>query len=379
MSGTKRSRDGGAGKGGDTSTMFVSEDEEDKDKRRQDRNLREQQRSQKITQQIDELREVLASANIRFKPDKYSTLVSVVDYIKQLQERSAMLDAEQKKLVDTISKTDDIVKESHLPPSACSVSNITGGADPSMRSASCNSDMYNEDELAFVRNVDYKSIFARCGMPLAVASIDGRFLDCNIEFETITGYKRDELLPSMEPVVAEAPPSMSSSNPTATSCASSAINHHPQQGRSSEEVSTNKNSASYPSEDSTPIGKSTNLSLFNLLSRDCMEHVFFALSHILKHPEGTHKVSEKEKCDYWTGIVRLNRKPGHEVCVVRSFQTQSIPFLSYYDVFADLLCALVVFPSKFKMRLNVVLVRSPEGRAKFFNCYLSPVYRSATG
>jgi PAS domain-containing protein len=338
LSGSKRSR---GGDGGDRSTTAVSEDEDDKDKRRQDRNLREQQRSHQITAQIDVLREVLASSNVASKPDKYSTLVSVVDYIKQLQERSSMLDGEHKKLIDTITRTDDIVKGSHLPPSACADSGGGGGGggssgvDSSSLSASgSSSDVYNEDELLFVRNVDYKSIFFRCGMPLAVASVDGRFLDCNVEFETVTGYKREELLPSVEPsvVVTTGDASEVSSSLSVGSSmdelgnlltvddSNSNRNESTQQpqgktGSRTDTASPDGIASSTIRTKKSNTSQSRNLSLFNILSRDCMEHVFLALSKVLKHPDDKDKESEMEPpADYWTGIVRLNRNPDNEVC-----------------------------------------------------------------
>ena len=57
------------------------------ERRRHERNLREQQRSYRISQQIKELREVLTESSVPFKPNKYSILLSVVDYIKQLKKK----------------------------------------------------------------------------------------------------------------------------------------------------------------------------------------------------------------------------------------------------------------------------------------------------
>jgi PAS domain-containing protein len=167
----------------------VSEDEGEKVKRRMDRNQREQQRSQKITEQIACLKELLAAANVHFKPDKHSTLITVADYIKELQARSQLLDAEHKKLIETISKTNEIVNAPHYQTSNCGetvVSNDLLSDGPA--------GLLLEDEHAvFVRSLDYRNVFKQCSIPLAVASIDGRFMDCNVEFESLTGYPRDEL------------------------------------------------------------------------------------------------------------------------------------------------------------------------------------------
>eukprot|EP00980_Cylindrotheca_fusiformis_P008017 scaffold1706_cov116-Cylindrotheca_fusiformis.AAC.20 len=277
----------------------VSEDEDERVKRRQGRNLREQQRSQKITQQIDHLREVLASANITFKPDKYSTLVTVGDYIKQLQAKSAALDADHKKLINTISKTNEMANSQYIP-AATNGQDGPGDMDLGNQLASHQDD----SEGVFVPNIDYRSVFDSCGMALAVASIDGRFLDCNAEFLKIVGYSRDEILPSkkQEPglsVIAEETPSSGSA------------------------AAAKQNKTS-----------SQNMSLFNLLSREHMEGVFVAMSQMLKKlPKNT---TPNPVDDCWAGDVCLGRIPDT------------------------------------KMRMNVSLVRSPEGRAKFFDCSLFP-------
>jgi PAS domain-containing protein len=316
MSGTKRAR------GGDKDATAVSEDEDDKGKRRHDRNLREQQRSHKITAQIDHLRSILSLAQIPHKPDKYSTLVTVFDYIKQLQQRSALLDAEHKKLIDTISRTNEIANEPHLPESTTSsngtLSRRNGSGLEAVSSISGRSGSgishYNEEELVFVRNVDYKSIFFRCGVPLAVATIDGRFLDCNVAFENVSGYKREEMIPHDQPT--------SRDTPDAVASLSSNDGHNSLLGL---DVSTNaqKGSVSDMTSEATDGHKSDahsatkSLSLFNLLSRECMESVFLALSAMLKRPskkDSPQTEIEAETNDVWTGNVRLNRNTEIEVC-----------------------------------------------------------------
>jgi len=351
-------------------SMAVSDSEDEGSKRRHDRNLREQRRSQKITHQIDELREVLAAASVRFKPDKFSTLVSVVDYVKQLQERSTMLDMEHKKLLDTITKTNEMVNEPYLASPGASGSSTTGstrssnnggiGIDTAKPDSALSGgvrgndnasgvagggsgDIYNDDELVFVRNVDYKCIFDRCGIALAVASIDGRLMDCNHEFVKLTGYRREELLPNEQyqkqqrqqgsAIIADDVGSSFLSGPifpdvpTSTS-SNSMVNKESDahNGRKTSSASHNNNAAI------------RNFSLFNLLSRNNMEEVFMSLSDMLKKPpkddRGKGSVS---KADYWSGNVRLSRN-------------------THVDI-----------------RINVSLVRSPQGRAKFFDCSLTPL------
>jgi PAS domain-containing protein len=267
----------------------VSEDEEENKggTRRAGRNLREQQRSQKITQQIDELRDLLATANIPFKADKYSTLVTVSDFIKELQAKSAMLDAEHKKLIETISKTNEIVNNQYVPASSRG-DHSPGGMEINADSPDQASSSEESDELIFVRSIDYQTVFSSCGVPLAVASIDGRFMDCNSEFEKFTGYHREEILPHHNTGVV---------GPDTATSSSSAL--------PGEEVSV------VPNKHSTTSRK--NLSLFNLLSREDMEGVFFAMSVMLKSPSANDAAKAVENDipapgkDFWSGIVRLGR------------------------------------------------------------------------
>lgn len=347
------------------SSTEVSESEDDNTRRRYDRNRREQRRSQKITEQIDELRDVLAAASIRFKPDKFSTLISVVDYVKQLQARSTMLDMEHKKLIDTISRTNEMVNESYLPTSAGGgggsiFSNDKIGSDSfltaqpdSTVSSSGRHDIYNDDELVFVRNVDYRCIFDRCGMPLAVASIDGRLLDCNEEFVKLTGYEHKELLPNKHqkqqtsaPIIADHVASTSSAYPDvpvshSDSSISTATNSITEGKRSPPEQDHNSVQDDNIVDDETVDenqAPAINFSLFDLLNRNHMEEVFMSLSEMLKRPP-REKVGPEAIVvdDHWWGNVYLNRS------------------------------------TQVEMRMTVSLVRSPQGRAKFFDCSLTPL------
>jgi PAS domain-containing protein len=375
-SGNKRARGGGGGEAisKNGSMVEVSEDEEDQVKRRQDRNLREQHRSQRITQQIDHLRSVLAEAQIRHKPDKFSTLITVGEYIKQLQERSAMLDVEHKKLIDTITRTNELANQPLLPVAS---NPSCDGPDKSVSSSSglipgATNTIYNDDELVFVRNVDYKCIFIRCGVPLVVASIDGRILDCNHAFEEMTGHKREEILPteymSDDSVTtgADGISSMSSSEALTNLSGGVEGTQTTQKGESGEQTEKRNNS------DSRTLSR--NLSLFNLLSRDCMEKVFLALSRILKHPtlDGDDNNRNTAARDFWSGTVRLNRNYDIEVgCLGQHFSI----FSKCVFRICSKNCRFHLF-SLMQMRLNLVLVRNTEGKAKFFNCYFAPASQS---
>jgi PAS domain-containing protein len=151
------------------------------ERRRYERNLREQQRSYRISQQIKELRDILVDSKFPFKPNKYSILLSVVDYIKQLQSRAIMLDSEHSKLIKTIRETNDMVNTGTAPTST----------DESVNAAST-ADSGSESDMLFVKGIDYRSVFDQCPAALGIAALDGRILECNVEFQTILGFPRQE-------------------------------------------------------------------------------------------------------------------------------------------------------------------------------------------
>jgi PAS domain S-box-containing protein len=293
-------------------TEVVSEDEGGigGGKRRQDRNLREQQRSQKITQQITELREVLAASNVPFKPDKYSTLVTVSDYIKDLQTKVTLLDAEHQRLLATISKTNEIVSNQYVPASATGENPPGGGsyfgADAlggGGGASPCETGMFpeetSEDTMLVVSGIDYRCIFTKCGVALAVASVDGRFLDCNHEFERLSGYQRGELL----------------------SCGTTTT------GPSSSEDNREENDTK------SEFDNHKSLSLFNVLCREDMEVVFVAMSAMLTRPPPTsqEEVEVNKLADTWSGTVRFGRDLNNAVSrlVVTVATLLSCAFLSF--------------------------------------------------
>ena len=147
------------------------------EKRRYERNLREQQRSHRISQQIKELRSVLTESKVQFKPNKYSILMSVSQYIRQLQNRSKLLDNEMKKLLNTIRQS----------------SEMANSAPTSNKKARNQISIGNDADMLFVQGIDFKAIFEQASIAFGIASLDGKFLKCNSKFKQTCGYTRDEL------------------------------------------------------------------------------------------------------------------------------------------------------------------------------------------
>lgn len=212
-------------------------------------------------------------SNVPFKSDKFSTLVSVHEYICTLQQRSALLDAEQKKLVKTIARSNDIVNQSqHGQQAAGSTSSGTNNtSEIEQISASghviipTNAPPADEDELlVFVRGLDYKSVFGRIRVALCVLSIDGRLLNCNEEFIRICKMSRSMLVGAgLRPPAKE-------------------------------------------SEEEVEIAGKTPMSLFSLVSREDMQKVFTAMGSMLKvahqPAEGASKqdIQSRIKNDHWS-------------------------------------------------------------------------------
>lgn len=266
---SKRRRAGGSVNS--ASISAVSEDEGDRSKRRNDRNHREQQRSQQIAQQIGYLRDMLSAANVQFKPDKYSTLVTVADFIKSLQERAELLDSEHKKLLNTIMQTTNAVNSQLLPQGSSSESmKVSDFFDDGKVSP-----LHDDDVPPFVSSLDYKAVFECCPVASAITSIDGRFLDCNHDFEELSGFAKFELVSSSK----------------------------------DERLPGGLAGAKKPAR---------SMSLFNTVRREHMEGVFLAMSDMLKIPFTDFQAAESSveggrDVDTWSGVVTLVRKEGVKV------------------------------------------------------------------
>ncbi|GAX23387.1 hypothetical protein FisN_15Lh105 [Fistulifera solaris] len=184
----------------DSTPRSMDKDELDRlspsSKRRYERNLKEQQRSHQISQQIKQLRDVLTEANVPFKSNKFSILVSVSEYIQQLQSQAIMLDADYQRLVQTIRQTQEasVAGDDVLAPSSVSAAAISSEESQSRSSNMGQKDLYysyncpslNGDEL-LTQSIDYEQIFLHCPYPWALASLDGRLLCCNPKFAESVG------------------------------------------------------------------------------------------------------------------------------------------------------------------------------------------------
>lgn len=175
------------------------------DRKRHERNLREQQRSNRINQQIKELQDVLEESNVPFKPNKYSVLVSVTEYVKQLQAKAIVLDEEQHKLVSTIQKTNEMMN-STTSSQGIHDDTLVSTTNDMIRSSSSeinhsspdivssNGDNDDSTSIADASSlIDYSSLFRQCPIALGIAALDGRILESNVQLELLLQTSQDEM------------------------------------------------------------------------------------------------------------------------------------------------------------------------------------------
>ena len=294
----------------------ISEDEKEHLKRREERNLREQKRSQQVTNQIERLRQVLSDANVPFKPDKYSTLSAVVQYVKQLQARSTLLDSEHSKILQTIVKTSELASNQYMPTNSTDTPVLSNDllTDSSRTCTSSplqqqQQQQQQDEAMVMVNGIDYKSIFKSCPFASSLASIDGRFIDCNKEFEEVCGHSRHELLRG-EAELAEVNNNDNNKQQAAASSSAAAADNKPTTDDSASSISSiGGGSSSSPS-------SARNMSLFNVLKRSDMERVFIAMSDMLKRGSTTTTGSQAES-DTWMGDV--------EFCRIEKEVSKSLP------------------------------------------------------
>jgi len=145
------------------------------------RNKRDQQRSQSINNQIIELRELLQENGKKFeKTDKFSTLHTVMNFMVDAENRISTLEAEYEKI---------LAKQQNNNDNNNNDNNANTGS-----SNNKNKSKKNKHMIFSYPNVNYTSIFYKSPIAQATVSLDGKFIDINESFETLTGFLRYELL-----------------------------------------------------------------------------------------------------------------------------------------------------------------------------------------
>jgi len=161
------------------------------DKRRLDRNAREQRRSKKITSQIDQLRQVLRAAGRPVKSNKSSVLSETADYIRDLQKKRQALEA---------------AGNTSYPGMGAAADDGWGGQPRRMDqdtwasqpggfgSGNVASAAVSQATGRLVSEHSYRLAFFDGCIPMAIATMDGCFVDGNKRFVEVTSYSKAELL-----------------------------------------------------------------------------------------------------------------------------------------------------------------------------------------
>jgi len=167
--------------------------------KREDRNMREKERSFQISKQICNLRELLSAGGVIVpKGTKSSVLTEAASYIRMLQQHQYRSEIERQQLVQQIRM---IGKGALGPQAAVAIRNTAakngiwplgnfGGVPPlsAMTAPPSPSSNSSADD-----SYDYKGVFSTNAVAMAIASMGGTFVDCNKLFLMKAGYTKQEL------------------------------------------------------------------------------------------------------------------------------------------------------------------------------------------
>merc|ERR1719171_3209379 len=170
--------------------------------RRRERNQREQKRSNEISSQIDGLRRVLTDAGVAVKASKSAILVGTAQYIQQLQRKHEELEAERRRMLSEMCVLLQQAPRVSDPPPEPEQPAAASAPRPAAEAKAEEPIILARpprvpDRTALDRRDDldqiYELVFADSAVPMAVVTLDGKFLRTNVRFEAASGYGRTEL------------------------------------------------------------------------------------------------------------------------------------------------------------------------------------------
>lgn len=159
------------------------------DSRRQERNLREQRRSNQISQQIEQLKEILNQSGysgIGRQANKFTVLHATAEYIRDLQDRNDQLAARRASIAGQSFQGLGVKEEGFG-----SLFDGGGGADYPIESSETKG---RGKGGLFIGDIDYKHVFSKTAIAMAIANTDGILMDCNNCFITASGFSKDDLM-----------------------------------------------------------------------------------------------------------------------------------------------------------------------------------------
>jgi PAS domain S-box-containing protein len=167
------------------------------DERREERNMREKERSLKITQQIHELRNLLSSGGVIVpKGTKSTILTEAANYIRLLQQQQHRSELDKQQLVQEVQRIGGgaigqqaSVAIRHLAAQNGIDSVVNFGNEP-VPNAVASAPQVMQDSLG---DRDFRIVFNSCSVGMAIATMGGSFIDCNTAFTQLSSYTKQEL------------------------------------------------------------------------------------------------------------------------------------------------------------------------------------------
>lgn len=168
--------------------------------RREERNMREKERSLKITQQIGELRSLLSLGGVIVpKGTKSTILTEAANYIRLLQQHQYRSEMDKAQLVQEVQRIGNgaigekaayAIKHAAAQNGVASMTNLPEGqvasSDPQQQPG--------QDPMSdALRDREYRSVFNSCSVGMAIATMGGSFIDCNLAFTQLSSYSKQEL------------------------------------------------------------------------------------------------------------------------------------------------------------------------------------------
>mmetsp|Transcript_21143 Transcript_21143/g.44055 ORF Transcript_21143/g.44055 Transcript_21143/m.44055 type:complete len:414 (-) Transcript_21143:284-1525(-) len=188
------------------------------DEKREERNLREKERSFKISRQIQMLRDLLNNGGVAVpKGTKSSVLTEAANYIRALQQHRFNSEIDRQNLVNKIRsmnsgemgpqvqvavrETVDTIDETSavsapLQPQHLGMGQAVGAPEvlPSGQPVVSLKPQPQPQNPSKLHPDDYSTLFNCSTIPMAITTMGGSFIECNKAFEDVSGFPKSVLL-----------------------------------------------------------------------------------------------------------------------------------------------------------------------------------------
>ncbi|GMI01385.1 hypothetical protein TrVE_jg10716 [Triparma verrucosa] len=181
------------GQGGKKKQKKIIEEEDPlDDEKREERNLREKERSFKISAQISMLRDLLSSGGVAVpKGTKSSVLTEAANYIRVLQQHRFNSEIDRQNLVQEIRRMNSGQMGVKAQVAVRQAVSVNMGLPPTPPPPP--PPPHPTPTPPGMTPNDYNAVFQYSLIPMAIATMGGSFLECNRSFATLSGFPREVL------------------------------------------------------------------------------------------------------------------------------------------------------------------------------------------